>query len=304
MNIEKIKKFLVPFVISCMITLVIIAYAFYGNNQFEFFTSNFGSYFFVSCIVGVCVSIIYNTYKRSVKIANKQRLESEKLEKNQNHSLTKTKTNVNSTVGVTSKTSSVSTQIFSSELIEQLNGLPCDEMRKKVTKIFENNGKEDAFKYVRMKGYELTKAKELVDSIEKELYDTKKMYRIHSINDSFNIDGMEGHAFEHWCADLLKKSGFANVEVTPASNDQGVDILATKEGVRYAIQCKNYSTPLGNTPVQEVNSGKIYYGCHVGVVMTNSTFTKGAVELAKATGVLLWDGNTIKKIFSNVNTDK
>ncbi|MBR2181403.1 MAG: restriction endonuclease, partial [Oscillospiraceae bacterium] len=39
-------------------------------------------------------------------------------------------------------------------------------------------------------------------------------------------------------------------------------------------------------------------------VMTNSTFTKGAIELAKATGVLLWDGNTIEKMFSNVNIYK
>ena len=50
-----------------------------------------------------------------------------------------------------------------------------------------------------------------------------------------------------------------------------------------------YSSPLGNTPIQEVIAGKIFYGCHVGVVMTNSTFTPGAKKLAEATGVLLWD---------------
>lgn len=111
-----------------------------------------------------------------------------------------------------------------------------------------------------------------------------------------SIDGMEGHQFERFCAELLRKSGFSNVSVTPGSGDQGVDILAEKEGVRYAIQCKNYATPLGNTPVQEVNAGKIFYNCHVGVVMTNSTFTSGAKELAKATGILLWDRRHIEEV--------
>lgn len=103
------------------------------------------------------------------------------------------------------------------------------------------------------------------------------------------VDGMDGHRFEYFCAEVLGKNGFTQVQVTRGSGDQGVDILAEKDGVKYAVQCKKYSAALGNTPVQEVNAGKLYYGCHVGVVMTNSTFTMGAIELAKVTGVLLWD---------------
>lgn len=104
-----------------------------------------------------------------------------------------------------------------------------------------------------------------------------------------HIDTMEGHDFEYWCADLLKKLAYRNVEVTPGSGDQGADILAEKEGVRYVIQCKCYSRDLGNEPIQEVEAGRIYYGCHVGVVMTNRHFTKGAKALAEKTGTLLWD---------------
>ena len=109
-----------------------------------------------------------------------------------------------------------------------------------------------------------------------------------------SIDLMEGHDFEYWCAGLLQRIGYTNVEVTPGSNDQGVDILAQKDGVKYAIQCKRYSNDLGNTPVQEVHAGKSMYNCHVGVVLTNQHFTKGAHDLAKATGVLLWDREWIK----------
>lgn len=112
-------------------------------------------------------------------------------------------------------------------------------------------------------------------------------------------DGMDGHAFEHWCADLLSRNGFSGVSITPGSGDQGVDITAIKEGVHYAFQCKCYSSPLGNTPVQEVFAGKEMYGCQVGVVMTNSSFTQGAISLADKTRVLLWDRDTLMKMLSS-----
>ena len=43
------------------------------------------------------------------------------------------------------------------------------------------------------------------------------------------MDDMEGHEFEYFCADLLKDNGFAEVEVTRGSGDYGVDILAEKD---------------------------------------------------------------------------
>ena len=111
-------------------------------------------------------------------------------------------------------------------------------------------------------------------------------------------DTMNGLEFESWCANVLRKNSFVNVRVTPASNDQGVDILAEKEGIKYAIQCKCYTADLSNTPVQEVNAGKKFYDCHVGVVMTNSHFTKGAIALAKKTGVLLWNREVVAQMAS------
>lgn len=116
--------------------------------------------------------------------------------------------------------------------------------------------------------------------------------------DISDIDGMEGHNFEYFCAALLQQNGFYDVRVTKGSGDQGVDVFATKGGVHYAIQCKNYASPLGNKPIQAVNAGKVFYRCHVGVVMTNSTFTPGAKELAEATGVLLWDRTVLQTMLT------
>ena len=112
---------------------------------------------------------------------------------------------------------------------------------------------------------------------------------------------MEGHQFEYWCADLLKKNGFSNVQVTRGSGDQGVDIIAYKDGLKYAVQCKCYSSDLGNKPIQEVNTGKAIYRCQVGAVMTNRYFTAGAKEAAEATGVLLWDRDYLIKLLELEN---
>lgn len=118
----------------------------------------------------------------------------------------------------------------------------------------------------------------------------------------FRIDCMEGHDFEYWCAQLLTDCGFSKVVVTQGSGDQGVDIIAEKDGIRYAIQCKCYSKDLGNSPVQEVTAGKSMpqYHCQIGAVMTNRHFTKGAKDLADATGTLLWDRDWIENKLATV----
>lgn len=103
------------------------------------------------------------------------------------------------------------------------------------------------------------------------------------------VDEMEGHDFEYYCADLLKEKGFLEVQVTGGSRDYGVDILAEKDGVTYAIQCKCYSTPVGVTAVQEAYAGRDYYDRMVGVVLTNQYFTGPAVEVAEKLKIMLWD---------------
>ena len=102
-------------------------------------------------------------------------------------------------------------------------------------------------------------------------------------------DLMEGHDFEYYCAELLKKRGFQEVEVTRGSGDYGIDILAEKDGVTYAIQCKCYGAPVGVKAVQEAYAGRDYYDRMVGAVLTNQYFTQPAVDAAEKLKILLWD---------------
>lgn len=110
------------------------------------------------------------------------------------------------------------------------------------------------------------------------------------------FEDMEGHEFEYFCADLLKQKGFLDVEVTKGSGDYGVDILAEKDGVTYAIQCKCYTTPVGVKAIQEAYAGRDYYDRMVGAVMTNQYFTSPAVEAAAKLKILLWDGGYLESM--------
>mgnify|MGYP000990321040 CR=1 FL=1 len=115
------------------------------------------------------------------------------------------------------------------------------------------------------------------------------IYSKHKRRRPSSIDEMDGHDFEYFCADLLSKRGFLEVEVTKGSGDYGIDILAEKDGVTYAIQCKCYATPVGVKAIQEAYAGRDYYDRMVGTVLTNQYFTAPAVEAARKLKILLWD---------------
>ncbi len=102
---------------------------------------------------------------------------------------------------------------------------------------------------------------------------------------------MDGHQYEYQCAKILRNMGFSKVQVTKGSGDQGIDVIAYSGGKKYGIQCKYYTSPVGNHAVQEAFAGAKYYNCDVAVVMTNTTFTPAAEALAEKTGVLLWGNN-------------
>lgn len=140
--------------------------------------------------------------------------------------------------------------------------------------------------------------KELID-INPEKYKNIFNNRNTYTNQNFNItnyDSMEGHQFEHFCADILKKNGFINVEVTQGSGDHGIDILAEKDGITYAIQCKCYSSNIGNSAVQQAHTGKSLYHKDIAVVLTNRYFTPQATEEANSLGVKLWDRDKLNEM--------
>jgi hypothetical protein len=110
---------------------------------------------------------------------------------------------------------------------------------------------------------------------------------------SFNVDGLSGVEFESWVAKLLNEKGY-DVRATPATGDQGADLIAKKNGKTVIIQAKRYQGAVGNKAVQEVISAVAYYGGDEGWVITNSSFTPSAKALAQKSNVRLIDGTMLR----------
>ncbi|MBE5096759.1 restriction endonuclease [Bacillus thuringiensis] len=114
-----------------------------------------------------------------------------------------------------------------------------------------------------------------------------------------DIDLLSGEEFEQYLADLLKCLGF-RTELTKGSGDQGADILGFKQNKKYVIQAKRYKSTVGTAAVQEVVAGKAFYDADESWVITNSTFTKGAVELASKTNTKLWDREKLSNLIETL----
>ena len=107
-----------------------------------------------------------------------------------------------------------------------------------------------------------------------------------------DVDLMNGQEFEKFVAELFSKMGF-ETKITKATGDQGIDIIASKDGDKIGIQAKCYSSTLGNGAIQEVAAGKNYYRLDKAMVITNNFFTDSARQLARANSIILWDRNNL-----------
>lgn len=138
-----------------------------------------------------------------------------------------------------------------------------------------------------LKGFLSQKSAGWIQSLFNDTYAEK--------DDSVRIDEMTGIEFEQFCAELLERCGFTNVRLTKQSGDMGGDVLAERDQVKYVVQCKRYDSSVGISAVQEVLGSRSVYNCHVGVVLTNSYFTKSAVLLAEKNNILLWDRDELTR---------
>ena len=108
-------------------------------------------------------------------------------------------------------------------------------------------------------------------------------------------DDMTPSEFEAFCAEELRRAGW-DARVTLQSRDQGVDVIAEKNNVRAVVQCKLYSRPVGNKAVQEVVAAKVHEQAHYGVVVSNSSYTLAAQQLATTNGVRLLHYRDLPKL--------
>lgn len=115
-----------------------------------------------------------------------------------------------------------------------------------------------------------------------------------------DVSNLDPRSFELWICDLLRGLGYDGVRHVGGVGDFGLDVVASRGGVRYGFQCKFYSGPVGQEAVREAASGIAHYNCDVAITVTNSTFTRAAMTLARDNNVELWDGNDLKRLRKEV----
>lgn len=100
------------------------------------------------------------------------------------------------------------------------------------------------------------------------------------------IDRLSGLDFEYYLYYLFKKKHI-HTRITSYTHDFGADLILKYHGKRIVIQAKRWNDNVGIQAVQETIGAMSYYKAKYGVVITNSFYTKSAVELAKASDIVL-----------------
>jgi len=106
-------------------------------------------------------------------------------------------------------------------------------------------------------------------------------------------DGLTGAQFEHWLADLLRRSGFTQVVVSGGAGDLGADVVARAPDLRLVVvQCKRYAADrrVGSPEVQRfAGTARQLHGADIAVIVTTATFTRPAETTAARLGIRLVD---------------
>jgi hypothetical protein len=108
---------------------------------------------------------------------------------------------------------------------------------------------------------------------------------------------LQGNDFQHFLAAVFRLLDYG-VEETGQSGDHGVDLIVTRQNKRIAIQVKGYASgnSVDNKAVQEAYSGKDIWQCHACAVITNSRYTKQAIDDAARLGCVMIDELTIRAL--------
>jgi len=109
-----------------------------------------------------------------------------------------------------------------------------------------------------------------------------------------------GLTFEAKCLRLVRAMGF-NAQTTKQTGDGGIDIIARSTqpllAGEYVIQCKDWSAPVGVSPVRDLYGVVAGTRANKGILITSSTFTKPAQDFAQGKQLELIDGEELERLY-------
>jgi HJR/Mrr/RecB family endonuclease len=108
-----------------------------------------------------------------------------------------------------------------------------------------------------------------------------------------DLKRMHPFKFEDYIAKLYKNMGYS-VKQTKRTGDGGKDIIATKNGQTYFVECKRYSDPVNVHKMRDFVGACVLGGKDIkGIYVTTSSFTNDAKSAANRIGIKMIDGNKL-----------
>lgn len=109
------------------------------------------------------------------------------------------------------------------------------------------------------------------------------------------IRALSWQDFEHLMAEAFRREGFT-ANVTEPGPDGGVDLILTKDGKRWLVQCKQWrSRRVGVKPVRELAGVTAATGADGAIFVCAGDYTSEARSFAQRAGVRLVDGSALAR---------
>lgn len=112
--------------------------------------------------------------------------------------------------------------------------------------------------------------------------------------------------FEEVVARLIVPLGYTDIRVVGGAADRGVDVLCRdRQGRKVAIQCKRYqpTNEVSSSQVQTFMGGMVAHEAERGIIVTTSSFSGPARDLARDQGIRLIDGSELTRILARQEPD-
>ena len=97
---------------------------------------------------------------------------------------------------------------------------------------------------------------------------------------------LSGIQFEHELGSLYRELGY-QVQSTPASGDQGIDLILRKDGDTTIVQCKSYNRPVGPAAARELYGTLTACGAKDAVLACTAGFTQGVFDFVRGKPITL-----------------
>jgi HJR/Mrr/RecB family endonuclease len=113
------------------------------------------------------------------------------------------------------------------------------------------------------------------------------------------LKSMPWDKFERLVAATFRRWKF-QVQVQGGGHaDGGIDLIVSKAGKKYLVQCKRYKGSVGVSVVREMFGVMVSEGFHGVYLMTSGTFTKEGRKFAEGKPMKLIPGTTLAKILAD-----